>query len=240
MPRDLPILFSGPMVRALLAGAKCQTRRLVKPNPRDGAFYLLDGWPHRSLDGETNRRMGEEEPLPSPFGGPGDTLWVRETWCAISEPHQPGGGHYLYRADDGEAEHVITRAKAWKPSIFLPRGASRISLRVTSVRAERLGEISEADARAEGIPPNWIDDLRGFRPEEHGWLTPAGYRHVREHPEDDCDEGGTVGGVPAYVFSAREAFALWWDAIHGPGAWERDRERWVWVVGFERVEVADG
>lgn len=205
MPRDLPILFSGPMVRALLAGAKCQTRRLVKPNPRDGAFYPLDGWPHRSLDGETNRRMGEEEPLPSPFGGPGDTLWVRETWCAISEPHQPGGGHYLYRADDGEAEHVITRAKAWKPSIFLPRGASRISLRVTSVRVERLGEISEADALAEGVA------------------------HVLPERPDSV--------AP---LSAVARFRALWSGVHGDGAWERDCERWVWVVGFERVEVADG
>ena len=146
MPRDLPILFSGPMVRAILAGAKCQTRRLVKPDPRDGAFYLLDGWPHRSLDGETNRRMGEEEPLPSPFGGPGD-----------------------------------------------------------SVRVERLGEISEADALAEGVA------------------------HVLPERPDSV--------AP---LSAVARFRALWSGVHGDGAWERDCERWVWVVGFERVEVADG
>ena len=80
---ERPILFSGPMVRAILDGRKTQTRRVIRPNPYDGAFYVLDGWPHRSTDGQGNRALGMEEPYRSPYGGPGDRLWVRETWAPI-------------------------------------------------------------------------------------------------------------------------------------------------------------
>lgn len=163
---DRPILFSGPMVRAILAGAKCQTRRLIKGAPVIHPRGTPTWYPspeHRSrlaYDGPEHFARGVPQDF-APWRA-GDTLWVRETWCAISTPDQPGGGACLYRADDGPSERAITESRAWRPSIFMPRWASRISLRVTSVRAERLGEISGADAEAEGathVLPNPPDSV---------------------------------------------------------------------------------
>lgn len=120
--RERPILFSGPMVRALLDGRKTQTRRVVNPQPAT------------SSDG---RACG---PIRCPYGAPGDTLWVRETWCS----YMPGS--VRYRAD-GHNDAGWT----WRPSIFMPRWASRLTLRVYGVRVERVQQITQADARAEGV-----------------------------------------------------------------------------------------
>ena len=131
--KEHPILFSGPMVRAILEGRKTQTRRVMKLN-MDGGVY--------------------SEPR-CPDGVPGDRLWVRETWADVrwmQEPeHFPNG--VSYRADCSAdslklAEHYGVR---WKPSIHMPRWASRITLEVTEVRAQRLQDITEEDARAEGV-----------------------------------------------------------------------------------------
>lgn len=132
---DRPILFSGPMVRAILAGTKTQTRRVIR-NPE--RF-------------EGIRNCG----FCCPIGQPGDTLWVRETWqeMVANVPLADGSGatwdgksmRVVYRAD---GDHL---ASSWRSPTHMPRWASRLSLRVKSVRVERLQEISEADARAEGI-----------------------------------------------------------------------------------------
>jgi hypothetical protein len=152
--KERPILFSAPMVRALLEGRKTQTRRVVKfrvtgPNPPQTLdFYDGDKWKGTCHE---DGRSGNALKL-CPYGVPGDRLWVRETWsmaksCNVHEP--------FYRAD-GEASGRQTtlsyheREARWRPSIFMPRWASRITLEVTDVRVERLQEISEADALAEG------------------------------------------------------------------------------------------
>jgi hypothetical protein len=139
--RERPILFSGPMVQAILDGRKSQTRRMVKARElglwnktdceRDG-----DGWPLYEDD------MGDYQRLSCPYGKPGDRLWVRETWKTA-----PGGGEDVYYRADG---HIDIKEWPWKPSIFMPRWASRITLEVTGVRVERLWQITEADAIAEG------------------------------------------------------------------------------------------
>lgn len=135
--KERPILFSAPMVRALLAGTKTQTRRVCKLEVRSG--------------------MPEPEMLSllrcCPYGKPGDRLWVRETWNRFD-----GWEGYFYAADDhsfgigadDDPDHIPEHALRWKPSIHMPRAASRITLEVTGVRVERLQEISEADAKAEG------------------------------------------------------------------------------------------
>ena len=136
---DRPILFSAPMVRALLAGTKTQTRRVCKLDVRSG--------------------MPEPE-LASllrccPYGVPGDRLWVRETWAPLTVG-------YAYRADP---VWNAPPADRWHPSIHMPRAASRITLEVTGVRVERLQDISEADVIAEGCPrqmlygTGWYRDL---------------------------------------------------------------------------------
>lgn len=146
MIKDRPILFSAPMVRALLAGSKTQTRRALKRQPDYPIIIATD--PH------TNRyQIGEREQVTeaallraSPYGQPGDRLWARETWA----PHPDFALEVrrgVYRADP-ECEHDVER---WRPSIHMPRWAGRILLEIVSVRVERLQEISDADIVAEGI-----------------------------------------------------------------------------------------
>ena len=131
--KERPILFSAPMVRAILAGRKTQTRRIVKPQ----TAILTDG---------LARQLGVRPPaeqnapvIPCPYGRPGDRLWVRETWS------QGSGGHIIYRADHEPATDTGTPSK-W-------RADSRITLEITAARTERLHAITEAEALAEGIQP---------------------------------------------------------------------------------------
>lgn len=150
--KERPILFSAPMVRPVLAGTKTQTRRVAKLTA-NGHVKERGG----------HRRWHPSDPdasLACPYGQPGDRLWVRETWYC--DHYLVQSGPYLkpedldmdammvYRASSGdrpcEAEQPI-----WRPAIHMPRWASRITLEVTGVRIERLHDISEADAIAEGV-----------------------------------------------------------------------------------------
>lgn len=153
--KERPILFSAPMVRALLAGRKTQTRRVVRPQPnRAACIEPCDRYPGEFVpwrDGEA------QHSIVCPYGAPGDMLWVRETWSR----HADG---VTYRADFDETSFAATGGIAWRPSIHMPRALARITLRITEVRVERLQQISEADARAEGrsLTPG---DPAGFFPE---------------------------------------------------------------------------
>ena len=149
---DRPILFSAEMVRAILKGDKTQTRRVIKPQPpaeaesvsrqlysqdapkNDGAWTWWAGKPQTPIT----------KPLFSPYGAPGGLLWVRETW----DRHASGVD---YAADFA----AVSRPQAgpWRPSIHMPRWASRVTLRITDVRVEWLQDIREDDARAEGCDP---------------------------------------------------------------------------------------
>jgi hypothetical protein len=232
-----PIIFSGPMVRAILAGQKTQTRRVIKPQPvrmnieavlskRILDAYILPG---KKVFWET-----DDTPNPAlieqfcPYGKRGDVLWVRESFrvdpAADAEGHYP----YTYLADNARdlldySEVEMGRIKPGKtyPSIHMPRWASRVTLRIADVRVQRVQDISEEDARAEGVPPNWAGDLAGFVPDEHGFLPPT------FDPED------------YEVCTAREAFDTWWDLINGKRegcSW--DANPWVWAVSFEVVKEA--
>ena len=135
---ERPILFSAPMIRAILSGAKTQTRRTVHPM-------------HMSITGELLRY---------PYGEPGDRLWARETWAhdadslemlrALVDDIMPTRDYGPYYRATGAYEGSGLR---WRPSIHMPRWASRITLEVTDVRVERLQSISEEDALAEGVDP---------------------------------------------------------------------------------------
>lgn len=164
--KERPILFSAEMVRAILDGRKTQTRRAIKmPRTRD-AFTLLDRgdgwWPYQSDDGESALCSdGNEHPYACPYGKPGDRLWVREAHAFVPEPaYRCSTGIYqqINPADDYQAcvyRENFDRARgfSWRPSIHMPRWASRILLEVTDVRVERLQEISDEDALAEGVYP---------------------------------------------------------------------------------------
>lgn len=140
--KERPILFSGPMVRALLDGGKTQTRRVVKARPdrNMGSRCVLQ--PHE-LAVEINR--GDYQNCP--YGQPGDLLWVRETFTKIIGK---SGGWIAteYRASLGDTLGI---KKRWTPAIHMPRAASRITLEITGVRVERLQDISDDDAMAEGV-----------------------------------------------------------------------------------------
>ena len=162
--KDRPILMSAPMVRATLAGVKTMTRRVITPQPpADGSAkawtWAIDSDAPRPALGWQDKAIGARAAV-CPHGQPGDLLWVRETWAVWGE-FRDGPG-YCYRAD------ADLNGVTWKPSIFMPRAASRLTLRITDVRVERVQDITPEDCLAEGITPDmethagqyWREDAR--------------------------------------------------------------------------------
>lgn len=162
MSKERPILFSGEMVRAILEGRKTQTRRIVKHAGDDSRIY----WNPVVVGGYGGWLNDHGRPRPCPYGKPGDRLWVRETWAEVEGYKDHTGrdpGSIWYRADGqcrfvgsdepyepGIAEAEL-RVDRWRPSIHMPRHASRILLEITDVKVERLNDISAEDAVAEGV-----------------------------------------------------------------------------------------
>lgn len=150
MVKEHPIIFSTDMVKALLEGRKTQTRRILNPQPysKVSGIKLTDyEISHFTLENHPGWvKYGLNKNLKCRFGKPGDLLWVRETW---KKNVIPMGWPYHYYEDDS----VFTNKdnEKWKPSIHMPKEAARIWLEVKDIRIERLNEISEADAFAEGI-----------------------------------------------------------------------------------------
>lgn len=253
--RERPIPFTGPEVRAILEGRKTQTRRVVKPQPyrsnenppRFGdtkvgdIFDCPDLLPTSSVRGRVFAEceapgvyhcMGQRAFVEKhcPYGAPGDTLWVRETW----QPFFKDGAIYL--ADAGtpalnatSVEDAKSKWPGWRPSIHMPRWASRLTLRVTSVSVERLQEITAEDALAEGIQVR----VREVSP---GKVVPM--INISADPEPDG-----VSSKPWREWTEDDIrvheFAIAWDSIHGKRApWSSNP--WVFVISFERVESPCG
>jgi len=166
-----PILFSAPMVRALLAGTKTQTRRIVKPQPNLAAVHEPVR-PEPRGNGCWIFMVHTDRPhyqfatggVRCPYGSPGDLLWVRETWA-----------RYKINQDSCEIAYRATPAPDWpeggnwRPSIFMPRQRSRITLRITDLRVQRLQETNEADAIAEGAEPLLVAPDGGSSPHVEGY-----------------------------------------------------------------------
>lgn len=195
---ERPILFSGPMVRALLDGRKTQTRRIV-----------------RSPEKYTRIR---DCGFACPYGVPGDRLWGKETWGfdrGVRHDFRPIGPRDLSGMD--LREHLLFRADRetgavprWRPSIFMPRWASRLTLEIAEVRVQRLQEITEEDAKAEGA------DCRS----DLAWGGGIG---------DDMPRWAVAHGYSAH-------FQRLWDEINGKragAAWADSP--WVWAITFRRV-----
>lgn len=207
MPRAHPILFTPENVRAILQGRKTQTRRIVKLT--DSGRIKKPGSPKNWHPDDANAVQA------CPYGMPGDRLWVRETWA------WPGEEQVLYKANPDDAA-LVERWKTdpncpqvkWTPSIHMPKKFCRLWLELTSVRVERLQEISEADAIAEGVKvcPN----MNG-RPGATGYVWPG----------SPYDLSGLCHS------SAITAFSQGWESINGEGSW--DANPWVWVMTFKRV-----
>jgi hypothetical protein len=237
-PREHPILFSGPMVRAILDGRKTQTRRVVKPQPAPNSPH--DGgttWVYRPEDGlhipcgtVGHLTVAEKTGLRCPYGQPWDRLWVRETWSPDHRDVYPCYD-FVYRADGTVSdrdctEHIQgctekTRGAGvrhfeclactsfrWRPSIHMPRKACRLRLEVVSVRIERLQVITEDDALAEGA--------------------------LAERQRAEAEGRTTTADIP----SALRAFKRLWESINGTESWAANP--WVWVVEFRREVVARG
>lgn len=171
--KERPILFSAPMVQAILEGRKTQTRRVVKPQPdEDGLAKIKDEFVWQDTNGREYR---------SSHGAPSDMLWVRETWVHCD-------GVNYYRADttpDGDEIRKRYGIK-WKPSIFMPRDVCRLFLEVVGVRCERLQEITEDDAEAEGFDTrahfehtwNLLNAKRGHPWESNPYVWVVGFRRI--------------------------------------------------------------
>jgi hypothetical protein len=228
---EKPILFSAPMVRAILAGDKTQTRRLVKPQPLDDfphqgsidfdgflPFEDLAQWSAEAVGGGAFKTETQE----CPYGTVGDHLYVRETFYAYgrwetrySAKKKRDEWHFidmtaecdrLYQYDTEHITPAVGRGgvtPAWhkRPSLFMPRAASRILLEIAGVRVERLQDISQADAFAEGAM-SWAQE--------------------QDTPIKDLNGGDD-----------RLAFMALWESINGADSWAANP--WVWVVEFRRI-----
>ncbi|HBR1118989.1 TPA: hypothetical protein ACMEI5_000802 [Klebsiella quasipneumoniae subsp. similipneumoniae] len=235
--KERGMIFNGEMVRAILDGRKTQTRRPIKW--KQTRFTEIgereDGskWPW-SEDAEHACDFWH----PCPFGAVGDRIWVRETWGVVSHafsddglmidwvPDRPataihempfGNGYYsgyaIYAADGdftwGDDDGYEDGRSCWKPSIHMPRAASRILLEITDVRVERLNAISEEDAEAEGIDMEALYDSQDCY---------------------DCIADHNMTGRPTVT----GAFKYLWESIYGEEGWKSTP--WVWVIEFKRVE----
>lgn len=248
-----PILFSEPMVRALLEGRKTQTRRPVKPS---NSWFDGNRWEKAYGDaGEFDWPNAWIDPGPSPAGNPGpylkvartssatvhriypqwqplDLLWVRETWCGKANPesgvvewNEDENTYPVHYQADGEDVVAVdgdgftqfrkdgSSASPWSPSIHMPRWASRLTLRITDVRVQRVQDISREDVIWEGVEPP--------RCPKCGYTRGDCHLHMDHH----------LCGLETPTHEA-SAFASLWDSLH------KDREAWaanpwVWALTFE-------
>lgn len=161
--KSYPILFSGAMVRAILNGSKTQTRRVVNPQPwlENGFIY----WTGNTFTYDITK--GEH----CPYGRPGDRLWVKETW-GVHKIYDSLSPRLVYSAMGADmaffVEYEATPRNEewkgkWRPSIHMPRSASRINLEVVAVRVERIQEITGSDAFAEGVENGYANPSMGNR-----------------------------------------------------------------------------
>lgn len=192
---DRPILFSAPMVRAILEGRKTQTRRIINPQPtRSLISEHADKW---ILDWV---KVDDGSTWKCPYGKKGDRLWVRETWQNVPDCD---GGYYIYGADYNAEDFQKVK---WKPSIHMPKKVCRLWLEITNVRVERLQDISEKDAIAEGIELKKQNNSTFYKVYDKGDMW-----------QDD----------PIWSFRSL------WESINGTGSW--DANPWAWVVEFTKV-----
>lgn len=251
---ERPIIFSAPMVRAILDGRKTQTRRLlaIRGHRKFSEFGPSDtpgyDWHFRDAEKRWHDLRGSEVAARLRYAV-GDRLWVRESFMpapdeAVPTPPRPtrwniayAAGGQEFRTAPADYNPMLYNYERWSPPIHMPRWASRITLKVTGVKVERLQAISEADAIAEGVI--WQEPTA----EDHEWA-----RARAEEGEGD----GTIDGVwiapgtrqgwgqtteernrPQWGPTAAFAYRCLWNSINGPGSW--DANPWVVAISFERI-----
>ena len=205
--KERPIIMDGEAVRAILAGRKTQMRDAMEPQPSNFWQPPKSGLKHAQI------------------GAIGDRLWVRETWVELWDWDQSKSncpdwydeegndmpGHIHYRADPSHPTEMADPDGAkvdltWRPSVHMPRHASRITLEITNIRVERLQDISEADAMAEGVNSRLVVRNSSC--------------HYIEPPTD------TYSYIASYI--------PLWESANGKGSW--DWNPWVWVIEFKKLE----
>lgn len=231
-----PILFSAPMVRALLAGTKTQTRRLVKPQP-PGDGYVLGLCTSSTIREQEGKCRWIREDLFSdqkdgddyfacPYGQPGDRLWVKEThrfgigWDKSKPTQIPPAASIRYEADGALRGDIqkIEPGKA-RPSLFMRQAFSRLTLELVEIRVERLQDITEADAIAEGIEQR----------ESGAWKN---YLFETAHPKRGKPITDEQHRIMGYV-DPRESYRSLWEKLNGPGSWSLNP--CVWALTFRRI-----
>lgn len=207
--KERPILFSGPMVRAILEGRKTQTRRVINSVTGIGRVteFQASDTPGYAWTFRDSRLLWNDLTTPDffsrcPYGEPGDRLWVREAFRPYPPQNPSSKWEIVYAADAASVAceapstymPVLYNYERWYPSIHMPRWACRLVLEITDVSVQRLQELLEVDAHAEGV--------------EHSLHLPGGR-------------------------TASENFAHLWESINGDGSWESNP--WVWVITFSPV-----
>ena len=212
-----PILFTGEMISANLEGRKTQTRRVVMPQPSEEWTPHSWGDVHKLVNGEPDpdKVIGwgpsnddGSEAHRCPYGKPGDVLWARETWA-----RGPGGSReYVYLATVKDGHHP----PAWKPSIYMPKWACRLWCRIESIRVERVQDISEEDAAAEGVAVPWVG---GAWPWIAKISTP--WRFI-----------GQADNSPKLLYSHL------WDSINAKRGFGWKANPWVWAIKYTVLKQA--
>lgn len=232
-----PILFSGPMVRALLEGRKTQTRRVVKARRRDGSVYPA-----------MHELVGEPEIVVCcPYGRPGDLLWVRETLRIFDNRNRPASVEYSAYCGKAGFVEPIDKARAWGEAVLekrmnrraraeyqdgrrnsniqqvsaihMPRWASRLTLRITDVRVQRLRDICRDDAIAEGT-------------DFHKCPTRQTQTSI------DAQAAARSIGMCAHYTAEIDyvgGYQWLWESINGPGSWSANP--WVWALTFDVIKA---
>lgn len=240
--RERPILLNVEMVRAVLDGRKTQTRRIMKVQPDSqgyGLRFITESFNNRetgqcfwSQSDGCGTNKPRSKPFSCPFGAVGDRLWVRESF--FEHGHWQGGGYdpedsyfvsdkqVLYPADGIQRPSERKREDFWRsrPSIHMPRWASRITLEITGVRVERLNSINEHDAIAEGLAE----------------ISKDGHTYKYGVPDRDGYPGTDGFGWPWHEWERYpiSAYSKLWKSIYGEESWQANP--WVWVIEFKRVE----
>lgn len=207
--KEIPILFSTPMVQAILEGRKTMTRRVIKP--RSYITDVVDGVPYEMTEDDAS-------PIKCPYGQPGDVLWVRESCCYVLRDHahdllegSRDNNQWVYKTSVHPDWMIYAKEKygyKWKPAIHMPKEACRIKLLVKSVKVESLQDISAQDAIAEGIE---YLGTGHYGPEWKNYL----------------------GNYSTYLLP-KQSFKSLWGSINGKESWEANP--YVWVIEFERIK----
>jgi len=259
--KERPIIFNSEMVRAILDDRKTQTRRVVKPQPplmedvvnRTGSKFSTAPatWSGRPDDyvicgpsGVVCEMMGVKNMFnfKCPYGKIGDRLWVRES-IRKSKVVGPYGNIIEYCADG-----AIDPWSNWEwkrdvlPSIHMPFGFCRINLEVTEIRVERVQDITDKDAEAEGIVRVFTQEqcdttvgIIGTKPEDHGWSNYLWHGHFGQHGDGNKQSDDWHYQCSGYK-SARDSFSSLWEKINSKRGFGWDTNPWVWIVGFKRID----